>query len=197
MPINSDKTPRWKTDIAQSIDFYNDWFLRYRTKEVFASSKKTSILETRQYVLLNNWLLRHGYKQTASDEYGSLDTMPSGSFSFCRTSSSGKKTTSTNIPTYCIVNPIDACKVRRPVIIEAKSSESISSSVRSAKKDAKKFATFKDHYKGNAEFMLLLCGHFDGYYLGPQAAEGIDWVWQHRLDDLGALLVDGKRQTQN
>ena len=30
-----------------------------------------------------------------------------------------------------------------------------------------------------------LCGYFDsGTYLGYEAAEGIDWVWEHRIGDL-------------
>ena len=31
---------------------------------------------------------------------------------------------------------------------------------------------------------LFLCGYFDGAYLGYVAAEGIDWVWGHRINDL-------------
>ena len=26
-------------------------------------------------------------------------------------------------------------------------------------------------------------GYFDSGYLGYEAAEGIDWVWEHRIDD--------------
>lgn len=33
-------------------------------------------------------------------------------------------------------------------------------------------------------FNLFLCGYFDSGYLGYEAAEGIDWVWEHRIDDL-------------
>jgi hypothetical protein len=55
MPINSDKPHLWKADVAQSIDFYNDWFLRFapgtyrkqrviRTKEVLAAFEKTDNL---------------------------------------------------------------------------------------------------------------------------------------------------------
>ena len=33
-------------------------------------------------------------------------------------------------------------------------------------------------------FGLFLCGYFDSGYLGYEAAEGIDWVWEHRIDDL-------------
>ena len=206
MPINSDKTQLWKADVAQSIDFYNDWFLRFapgtyrkqrviRTKEVHTAFEKTDNLETQQYGMLTRWLLYRGYKQIASDACGCPKAMPADSFSFCCTSSTGKKKTSVN-PTYCIVKPADTGKMCPHVIIEAKSSENISSSIRSAKRDARKFATFKEHLEKNVQFILLLCGYFDGYYLGPQAAEGIDWVWQHRLDDLKHLLT-AERTSEN
>jgi hypothetical protein len=29
MPINADKPHLWKADVEQSIDFYNDWFIRF------------------------------------------------------------------------------------------------------------------------------------------------------------------------
>jgi hypothetical protein len=32
-----------------------------------------------------------------------------------------------------------------------------------------------------------LCGYFGSDYLGYEAAEGIDWVWEHRIDDLQKL----------
>lgn len=32
MPVNADKPQQWKADIAQSVDFYNDWFLRFAPK---------------------------------------------------------------------------------------------------------------------------------------------------------------------
>jgi hypothetical protein len=39
MAVNSNRTDRWKADIAQSVDMYNDWFLQfapnaYRTTRV-------------------------------------------------------------------------------------------------------------------------------------------------------------------
>lgn len=40
-------------------------------------------------------------------------------------------------------------------------------------------------YGSKARLNLFLCGYFDAGYLGYEAAEGIDWVWEHRLDDLG------------
>ncbi len=55
MPINLDKPHRWKSDALESIDFYNDWFLRFapvtfreqrkiRTKEVADALKVTNNL---------------------------------------------------------------------------------------------------------------------------------------------------------
>ena len=39
MAVNRDKPDRWNEDVAQSVDMYNDWFLRfaptaYRTTRV-------------------------------------------------------------------------------------------------------------------------------------------------------------------
>lgn len=44
MPVNLNRPERWKTDIAQSIDFYNEWFMRfapgtYREARVDATEK--------------------------------------------------------------------------------------------------------------------------------------------------------------
>jgi len=32
MPVNLDKPLQWKTDIAQSVDMYNDWFMNFAPK---------------------------------------------------------------------------------------------------------------------------------------------------------------------
>ena len=32
-----------------------------------------------------------------------------------------------------------------------------------------------------------LCGYFDSGYLGYEAAEGLDWIWEHRISDMEAL----------
>ena len=42
------------------------------------------------------------------------------------------------------------------------------------------------HFYGRAGALhiLFLCGYFDSGYLGYEAAEGIDWVWEHRIKEL-------------
>ncbi len=32
MPVNADKTHLWKSDVIRSVDFYNDWFMRFAPK---------------------------------------------------------------------------------------------------------------------------------------------------------------------
>lgn len=51
MAVNRDKPDRWKEDIAQSVDMYNDWFLEfapdaYRTTRVQTTSDVEATLET-------------------------------------------------------------------------------------------------------------------------------------------------------
>jgi hypothetical protein len=200
MPINSDKPHLWKADVAQSIDFYNDWFLRFapgtyhkqrvsRTNDPFINIA----LEKKQLAALKRWLLRHGYKQIASNEASNIDAMPHGTFTFRYNLSSGKKKASVNIPLDCVVKPIlFKSKRDQPIVIETKTSGNVTSAIRRRKKDAQKFAQLKELFGENVKFILLLCGNFDTFYLGYPAAEGIDWVWEHRLDDLGGLLVGEK-----
>jgi type II restriction enzyme len=42
----------------------------------------------------------------------------------------------------------------------------------------------RNAFGDQVRFILLLGGYFDSGYLGYEAAEGIDWVWEHRIDDL-------------
>ena len=46
----------------------------------------------------------------------------------------------------------------------------------------------KQTYGESIDLTLFLCGYFDAGYLGYEAAEGIDWVWEHRIDDMEQLL---------
>jgi len=42
-------------------------------------------------------------------------------------------------------------------------------------------------FGNNVRFVLFLCGYFDSGYLGYEAAEGIDSVWEHRIQDLAGF----------
>ena len=42
MAVNRDKPDRWKEDIAQSVDMYNDWFIRFAPEACRATRVKTT-----------------------------------------------------------------------------------------------------------------------------------------------------------
>ena len=200
MPINSDKPHLWKADVAQSIDFYNDWFLRFAPgtyrKQRFLRTNDPLLndLGKKQLAALKRWLLRHGYKQIASNEVSNFDAMPPGTFTIPMALSIAKKQTHVKTPIYCLVKPIRTSKRDCLFVIEVKSSGNATTTLIWRRKEAEKFEQLKEHYGKNIGFILLFCGHFDPGYLGYVGAEGIDWVWEHRLDDLGAYLSSGNNK---
>ena len=329
MPINSDKPHLWKADVAQSIDFYNVWFLRFapetyrsqrviRTKEVLEAFRKTENLrqitpqtlqenpgvlpilrmvtapplardrlmglayvnramidsmegkddkpprlpirmsktdltqalsrmcdviteladqdllpwldtgrkpsgietdraatviadrlcgatsdpilrnaqERRQLAALKRWLRRYAYRQIKTEDARDLGKMPPGTFTFRLSLPAGKKTASVNIPSDCVVKPINSSRDDMPILIEAKSAGDATNMNKRRKEEAQKFSQLKERYGKSLRFLLLLCGYFEPGYLGYEASEGIDWVWEHRLNDLSGLLVpEDKKKT--
>jgi hypothetical protein len=200
MPINSDKPLLWKADVAQSIDFYNDWFLRfapntYRKQRILRINDPLLIeLEKKQFTTLKRWLLRHGYKHITTDAVSSYDAMPPGTFTIPPTLSAGKKQTPVKTPIDCLVKPLRTNKQDQPFVIEIKASGNATTTSRWRKKETQKFTQLKECYGENINFILLFCGHLDPGYLGYVAAEGIDWVWEHRLGDLSGHLVGGNKK---
>ena len=197
MQINSDKPHLWKADVAQSIDFYNDWFLRfapdtYRKQRVIRTNDTLiSDLEKKQLAALKRWLRRHGYKQITSDEVSNFNAMPLGTFTIPLILS---KQTPVKTSIDCLVKPFRTSKREQPCVIEVKLSGNATTTTRWRKKEALKFVQFRECHGENAKFILLLCGYFDPGYLGYVAAEGIDWVWEHRLNDLVSLMVNSNRK---
>jgi hypothetical protein len=87
--------------------------------------------------------------------------------------------------------PVDAVIMRHsakpgdfPLLIEAKSAGDFTNTNKRRKEEAQKVNQLRHSYGKDIEFILFLCGYFDGGYLGYEAVEGIDWVWEHRIDDL-------------
>ena len=113
--------------------------------------------------------------------------MPPGSFSFrlnvpVEQEVAGK---TINIPVDAVVMPKTAKAGELPLLIEAKSAGDFTNVNKRRKEEATKMNQLRRTYGQDVRFILFLCGYFDSGYLGYEAAEGIDWVWEHRIDDLG------------
>src|SRR3712207_3102087 len=55
MTVNANKPERWKSDIAQSVDLYNSWFMQfapeaYRTERVTATQAVEAALQATDYL---------------------------------------------------------------------------------------------------------------------------------------------------
>ena len=76
-----------------------------------------------------------------------------------------------------------------PILIEAKSAGDFTNTNKRRKEEAVKIAQLQQAYGTGVEFILFLCGYFHSGYLGYEAAEGIDWIWEHRITDLDQLGI--------
>ena len=320
MAVNSDKPSQWKSDIARSVDFYNDWFLRFAprvyrdtrvetTKQVESALKQTANLtniapvvlrqnpsvlpilrmatappiardrliglagvspnlvrnmeldqqipprmkkaridveletigkivlrladkdifpwleskkkptrvevhraativadrlcgtvsdpilrnaqERRQLAAIKRWLDKRGYSQTKSGNQSKFNEMNPGTYAFRLNVPVKLKETATqvNIPIDAVVMPLQSKSGDLPLLIEAKSAGDYTNTNKRRKEEATKIFQLKANYGDSVRFVLFLCGYFDSGYLGYEAAEGIDWVWEHRIDDLAKFGV--------
>ena len=89
-----------------------------------------------------------------------------------------------NLPVDAVVMPKGAGTGALPLLIEAKSAGDFTNVNKRRKEEAAKMSQLRRTYGLDVRFILFLCGYFDSGYLGYEAAEGIDWVWEHRIDDL-------------
>jgi hypothetical protein len=312
MPVNANKPERWKSDIARSVDFYNDWFMRFvpqayrdtrveTTKQVISALKLTSNLtniepetlkenpsvlpilrmatapplardrlvglagvtprlvelieteqripprmqstqvkvelerigqiihklidedlfpwigaakepsekdvyraatvvadrlcgavanpiirnaqEQRQLATIKRWLEGRGYSQHQGGI--KFNEMKPGAFAL-RLS---VPTTKVNIPVDVVIMPLQSSLGEIPLLIEAKSAGDFTNPNKRRKEEADKVTQLRNTYGNDVRFVLFLCGYFDSGYLGYEAAEGIDWVWEHRIDDLAEFGV--------
>ena len=141
--------------------------------------------EKRQLNAIGTWLQAKGYKYVEGIKFNEMDA---GTYSF-RTNipvsiSSTGESAKVNIPVDVVIMPLKAKQGDLPLLIEAKSAGDFTNVNKRRKEEAQKMTQLKGTYGADVRFGLFLCGYFDSGYLGYEAAEGIDWVWEHRIDDL-------------
>ena len=142
--------------------------------------------EKRQLLAIQTWLEERGYSHLPSGEGTTFKEMEPGSFSFrlnVPVKQEGTDNT-VNIPADAVIMPKTAKTNDLPLLLEAKSAGDFTNVNKRRKEEAAKMTQLRRTYGDRISFVLFLCGYFDGGYLGYEAAEGIDWVWEHRIDDL-------------
>jgi hypothetical protein len=138
--------------------------------------------EKRQLEKIKKWLEDRGYNDMSGKF--SLDKMKPGMFAF-RLNVPGLKEDhkSVNIPVDVAVLPLKPKGAKLPLMIEAKSAGDFANVNKRRKEEAAKVGQLRRKHGNRVRYVLFLCGYFDSGYLGYEASEGIDWVWEHRIDD--------------
>jgi type II restriction enzyme len=147
--------------------------------------------EKRQLAAIKVWLEGKGYQQQPTGERVKFDAMPAGTFSFrvnVPVKLEGGATT-INIPIDAVIKPKGSPQQQLPIFFEAKSAGDFTNTNKRRKEEAVKMAQLRSNYGSAVRFNLFLCGYFDSGYLGYEAAEGIDWVWEHRIEDLAQFGI--------
>ena len=146
--------------------------------------------EKRQLAAITKFLCDRGYAEaSAGTKY---NEMRAGTFSF-----------HTNVPVWVAEGAEDTINITVdvavlpkmaqdrdfPLLIEAKSAGDYTNVNKRRKEEAAKMQQLRNTYGKAVSYSLFLCGYFDSGYLGYEAAEGIDWIWEHRINDLEQLGI--------
>ncbi len=142
--------------------------------------------EQRQLALIGDFLDKRGYRRQSHPADKPLTEMEAGTYTFRMNLAVGK-TLKVNIPVDVVIQPKRLRKERLPILIEAKSAGDFTNTNKRRKEEATKIHQLHATYGSAVAFVLFLCGYFGSDYLGYEAAEGLDWVWEHRIDDLALL----------
>lgn len=142
--------------------------------------------EERQLEAIGEWLKGRGYRHLPAGNRVAFSKMKPGTFSFRLIVPAQQEATvkSVNIPVDVVIMPKTSRPGELPLLVEAKSAGDFTNVNKRRKEEATKMSQLRRTYGPTVRFILFLCGYFDSGYLGYEAAEGIDWVWEHRIDDL-------------
>jgi hypothetical protein len=142
--------------------------------------------ERRQLKLIGDYLTKRGYQQKPHSPLKPLTEMAPGTFSFRMNLAVGE-VNKVKIPIDVVIQPKKLRSSKLPILIEAKSAGDFTNVNKRRKEEAKKMSQLRTHFGKDVEFVLFLCGYFNAGYLGYEAADGMDWIWEHRIDDMKKL----------
>lgn len=140
--------------------------------------------ERRQLKSIKDYLDQKGYTFVDSNDVDDFMMMEAGTYSYhLNVLAKRRDGKDVNMPIDVVIRRKDAKADELPVLIECKSAGDFTNTNKRRKEEAIKIEQLKLKYGNKVEFILFLCGYFDSSYLGYEAGEGIDWIWEHRIED--------------
>lgn len=142
--------------------------------------------EERQLAAIGNFLDRRSYSYHGDSSVGVFD-MPRGTYSFHRNVRVYKNAVDgadgyVNVPIDVAIMPHDP-STSLPVLVECKSAGDFANTNKRRKEEDAKVTRLRATYGEDVILYLFLCGYFESTYLGYEAANHMDWVWEHRISD--------------
>ena len=143
--------------------------------------------EKRQFSVIETYLTHKGYQKQQHPPGLPLTSMSPGTFAFHYSAATGDTSHHVNVSIDVLIQPHVLRPNKLPIMVEAKSAGDFTNTNKRRKEEADKFKRLKPTYGEDVCYVVFLCGYFDSGYLGFEAADGIDWVWEHRIEDFDQL----------
>jgi hypothetical protein len=140
--------------------------------------------QERQRKILADLLSGAGYVEQAHGPDLPMSFMTPGTYAFGMNVPSNMAIVAVDL----VIQPKQPTGNRIPIITELKAAGDFTNVNKRRKEEADKFRNLKAKYGEDLKLVLFLCGYFDKNYLQYEADAGIDWVWEHRPNDLLELL---------
>lgn len=167
--------------------------------EVVVGDRRTNVLsdpvirnvqEARQVEVITGWLQGEGYVRRQVPTGKDIHDMDAGTYAIHQNvpvfNEDGCRT---NMPIDVVIQPRQPLDSGMPLLIEAKSAGDETNTNKRRKEEAQKMHQLRAFYGDKVDLVLLLTGYFSPGYLGYEASERIDWVWEHRVEDLALAGV--------
>lgn len=149
--------------------------------------------EQRQLRKLDAYLDNKGYRRVEDSSVQAFDMEP-GTYSHHKNVSMYKNSLNdadgmVNTPIDMVIMPFNGT---RPILIECKCAGDATNTNKRRKEEDTKVSQLRGTY-GDVTLYLFLCGYFESTYLGYEAANHMDWVWEHRIEDFDELVPNGEQ----
>lgn len=142
-----------------------------------------------QRTIIVRWLQGHGYQRAADARQLGLGHLTPGAFAeplhlpILPATRGGQGTIQADVA----VMSTHAAPGDLPVMILARAFADVARAHKKRIEDAGILAALRRTYGDGVRVVVFLGGHVDSAYLGAMAAEGVDWVWEHRAEDMAHL----------
>lgn len=148
--------------------------------------------EARQLAVISAFLDAKGYNRFDDATVSAFD-MPRGTYAFHKNVQMYRNALNdvdgfVNTPVDVVIMPIDA-SINKPFLVECKSAGDFANTNKRRKEEDTKVTQLRATYGKDVVLYLFLCGYFEAQYLGYEAANHMDWIWEHRIEDFNLLGI--------